>query len=113
MPDGTTTRKICGICGEDCSARPRIKDQQGRYFCKACAEQAAQRRAAPPPPAAAAAEEDALPASFWNDAAAQTTTPCPSCGSPMGQGAVICLSCGRNRQSGRGAKVKVAKAKRE
>jgi hypothetical protein len=114
MPDAPS-KKICGICGQDCSSRPRIKDQQGRYFCKACAEQqAAQRRAAAPPPSPPpATDEDALPASFWTDNPAQATTPCPSCGAPMSQGAVLCLSCGHNTQSGRRAKAKVAKVKVE
>lgn len=120
MADGITSGKICGICGEDCSGRPRIKDQQGRYFCKACAEQAAKQRAAapaapkaaPPPPPAEPAEDEALPASFWNDLPA-AASPCPSCGSPMSQGGVVCMSCGHNVQTGRGAKIKVAKARTE
>ena len=51
--------KICVICGEDCSGRPRIKDPKGHYYCKSCHEKANQRleghraadesaRAAPP-----------------------------------------------------------------
>lgn len=30
--------KTCVICGQDCSKRPRVKDQRGRYYCKACHE---------------------------------------------------------------------------
>ncbi|MCH7849181.1 MAG: hypothetical protein IIB53_12550 [Planctomycetes bacterium] len=46
--------KICVICGEDCSGRPRIKDSKGRYCCKSCHEEALPRKRAPadaaPPP---------------------------------------------------------------
>lgn len=46
--------KICVICGEDCSGRPRIKDSKGRYYCKSCHEEALRRKQAPaeaaPPP---------------------------------------------------------------
>lgn len=35
--------KICTICGDDCSDRPRIKDDSGKYACRDCYEQ---RRAA-------------------------------------------------------------------
>lgn len=46
--------KICVICGEDCSGRPRIKDSKGMYYCKSCHEEALRRKparaeAAPPP----------------------------------------------------------------
>jgi len=37
----TGTEKLCVICGEDCSTRPRIKDKQGRYACRACYERRA------------------------------------------------------------------------
>ncbi|MCA9311974.1 MAG: hypothetical protein KDA21_12255 [Phycisphaerales bacterium] len=47
--------KICVRCHEDCSNRPRVKDPDGRYICKACLEKAlaakrAAEQAAPPPP---------------------------------------------------------------
>lgn len=46
--------KVCVICGEDCSGRPRIKDSKGRYCCKSCHEEALPRKRAPadaaPPP---------------------------------------------------------------
>ncbi len=28
--------KICVLCQQDCHDRPRIRDNEGRYFCKAC-----------------------------------------------------------------------------
>ncbi len=30
-------RKLCRICGEDCSKIPRVTDQHGHYYCQACA----------------------------------------------------------------------------
>jgi hypothetical protein len=32
--------KLCSVCGEDVSARPRTKDKHGRYFCTPCYERA-------------------------------------------------------------------------
>ena len=37
--------KVCVICGEDCSGRPRIKDSNGRYYHKSCHEEALRRKA--------------------------------------------------------------------
>ncbi len=36
--------KICVICGEDCSGRPRTKDRRGRYYCLGCYERARQQQ---------------------------------------------------------------------
>ena len=38
--------KPCGICGQDCAGRPRIKDPKGRYFHEHCYEQARETQAA-------------------------------------------------------------------
>jgi hypothetical protein len=32
--------KICVICHEDCSARPRVKDRAGHYYCQVCYDRA-------------------------------------------------------------------------
>ncbi len=58
--------KICVICGEDCSGRPRTKDPRGHYYCLTCYEQAKHRleqkhaanTAAPPVPQAPTTEAD-------------------------------------------------------
>lgn len=115
MPEGPASAKVCTLCGEDCSSRPRVKDQQGRYFCKSCVDRRAAAKPKAPAPAPPPAEDDsALPASFWSDLpTTSNTSPCPGCGALMSNDAVICLSCGHNRQSGRKAKVKVAKAPRQ
>ncbi len=36
-----TPAKVCIYCRTDCSDRPRVRDRQGRYACRACAESAA------------------------------------------------------------------------
>ena len=108
--------KICGICGRDCSAKPRIKDPKGTYFCRECYEAALQQKhagekpAEPPPeadlnPLALEQEPEILedlvaqaaPAPTSADASAHT---CPKCGAPCGLTAVICTSCGYNLQTG-------------
>src|SRR5262245_38055066 len=54
MASGGTVEKICTLCGEDVSGKPRVKDVRGRYYCKPCAEQAEARARA----ASAIAEPD-------------------------------------------------------
>lgn len=48
--------KTCIVCKQDCTAKPRIKDSQGRYCCKDCADRklAAKAPAASAVPAAVA-----------------------------------------------------------
>jgi len=36
--------KLCVVCGEDCSAKPRVKDETGNYACRECAGAAAQQQ---------------------------------------------------------------------
>ena len=114
--------KICVICHEDCSGRPRKKDSRGRYFCTACYEKAlrAQREKSPelhrqPAPAA----EEHVPAlgmidpDMMIELAAEETEPapipaapmgtynCPGCDQPLPSGTKICVNCGINIDSGR------------
>lgn len=35
---GLPAAKTCIFCGVDCAGKPRVKDERGRYACKACAE---------------------------------------------------------------------------
>ncbi len=115
MPEATSA-KICVKCGTDCSGKPRTKDGQGRYTCKACFDAAAKAakpvaKPAPKPAPAAAPEPDdaAIMASLLESSPSSLTEMCPSCGSGMSQGAVICTICGYNKQTGRAASVKVDK----
>jgi len=43
MTDGAPM-KTCVICGEDCSAHPRVKDAHGHYYCKVCHDSAMARQ---------------------------------------------------------------------
>lgn len=95
--------KICIVCGQDCSDRPRVKDAAGRYCCKACEAARAAARApsvAVPAPASAPAEEgdayDLMPEGLLGDGPA----PCPECGQPILAGSVVCLHCGFDTQKG-------------
>jgi hypothetical protein len=95
--------KICVICRQDCSDRPRIKDPKGRYCCKSCYESArqaaeARREAAAAEPAGfGAADEPPLdPMPLESTAAAA----CPSCGTALPAQAVLCTSCGYDLRTG-------------
>lgn len=60
-----TAPKICVVCGHDCSAKPRVKDHSGRYYCAECHEAARKKAVA----AAAAAAQSARPAAARSGAA--------------------------------------------
>lgn len=112
--------KICTLCGTDCSDRPRIKDAEGRYACKECAERLAAKKPRPerrapssgPPSADPVAQRLSRP---HNDANGQALSmddllgdlnvsddkTCPGCRAPLKPGAVVCIKCGFNCESGR------------
>ncbi len=130
MSQTGATAKVCVICGQDCSGKPRVKDQQGRYSCKSCqeaalkkaaaAKPAAPRPVAKPAPVPAPEPEPAFD-SFDNAAiladlesapdavAISSAETCPACGAPAAPGAMVCLNCGFNKASGKAGKVKVSK----
>lgn len=105
MPAAPTgPAKICIKCAQDCSTKPRTKDSQGRYTCKACADAApAPKRPASPKPAAAIPADDdaAMMAALMADSPADLTENCPSCGSGLVPGSVLCTICGYNKETGR------------
>jgi hypothetical protein len=109
---------MCIACGQDCSNKPRTKDGSGKYTCKECFDKAAAKRAAAPPPqaapkpapklsrpaapiAAAPGEDDVMAALLKDSAPTALTETCPSCGSGMTAGAVVCTICGYNKETGR------------
>lgn len=110
--------KVCVQCGQDCSNKPRTKDPQGRYTCKACFDTLAAnardksvsaKAAVPTPELLPAAEptDDVIMASLLKDSAPATLTEtCPSCGSGLVAGSVVCTICGYNKQTGRTASAK-------
>jgi len=102
--------KICMFCQKDCSALPRVKDPAGRYACRACAEQA-QERAQPAEPQA----DDGFDVFAGLNAqeigieeAAPAGQNCPNCGVVRTPGAVVCMRCGYNQQTGRVISTKAA-----
>lgn len=95
--------KVCGICGEDCSAKPRVKDRRGRYFCKSCAMERAARgddRAGTPNAGRSDArpESATLPIEILEQAREQKG--CPVCMRTLPVGARICVSCGYDVKRG-------------
>ncbi len=124
--------KICLVCGEDVSNKPRTKDAQGRYVCKACVE--AKRASAPasaastksagesaprpktaakPAQVASSGGEDAILAALVDDATKDLGDPCPQCGVAMKKGAAICTRCGFNPEIGKTLRTRVMAAERE
>lgn len=57
----TTSSKICVLCGEDCSYKPRIKDSHGNYYCKTCHQAAEQRQTGRKAPSPQPVEIEAAP----------------------------------------------------
>jgi len=133
MADPTPApKKVCTICGEDCSSKPRVKDRRGHYYCKPCHDAALNKRnenaqqddreaqqamSAPPQVGAASALDDpAEPSELEALLGAEASAPpaassvCPGCGQPLAQGAVLCVNCGYNFQSGQQLSAKVEKA---
>ena len=105
--------KVCVLCGEDCSQRPRVKDRRGRYYCRPCydkAKEAVDARKAleetPPDPELRAEPEpepelEPVPdPEAWMvplEGEAAPAVGCPACGRRMDKGAVICTNCGYTR----------------
>lgn len=143
----TVPAKVCQICYQDCSRKPRTKDGQGRYYCEECLEQKKAEAAllagadpAPGPerkplsPKSKAApslpevdenpfsmgDDEGTPAGFWEQSAAASpasnggsgpvlapaANTCRKCGAGLLPGAVICMSCGFNTQTGKKMKIK-------
>ena len=103
--------KVCKLCGEDCSTRPRVKDAQGSYYCKTChaaaLEQREQREARETDTASQQEADDAYSlldeivaesaaASMASDSSSQQDAiPCPSCGTDVPPAARTILRFGR------------------
>lgn len=117
-------KKPCVICGKDCAGQPRTKDKSGNYYHKACYEKAraqqAARQAEParePPPIIDAEPGGFDPFDDIADSPAVETgsgdaSDCPSCGSAVQAGSVMCMNCGHNLQSGQAVSTKVGKVKK-
>ncbi len=111
----TTAEKPCVICGRDCAGRPRKKDRQGRYACQDCVDARAAKKAGTPQPtrrATSAPEpEPDLMAGLLDGAVENAPTPCTNCAVPMSPDAVMCMSCGYNKATGKSASTAVTKVR--
>lgn len=134
----TISTKTCVLCGVDCTDRPRTKDTKGRYFCKPCFEQALEKkkageRVAIPAGVASgsrtaldgfgddvradfglAGDSPLLDPAFSGSSSSVSAPPivnaCPTCHALLQPGAVVCVKCGTNTQSGRKLSTKRLKA---
>ncbi len=122
--------KVCGLCGEECSNRPRVKDQQGQYYCKACIAEKLRSNKNSGADVAAAAAGGATAAALTDDDAvfdldtadpgarpvpiemldnAEPTRNCPMCFRSMPRDAKICVSCGFDPAKGIQSSTKIVK----
>ncbi len=109
--------KICGICHEDCSDRPRVKDRQGRYFCKTCAMAHAKKPAAAEP----APDDDPYALDDSDPGASplpiemldyvDRSPPCPVCMHSMPPEAKVCVACGYHVEKGIQSSTQIEKTK--
>lgn len=95
--------KICGICGTDCSGKPRVKDARGRYFCRGCAASKAAARTPtdatdPPDFDDLDSGEGFIPIETSQESQPQTS--CPVCMHTLPAGARICVFCGFDAEKG-------------
>lgn len=122
----SSPNKVCRICKQDVSRMARVKDAQGHYYCQPCHDEAARkikagepvvakaRQPGPPPPPRGKPQPDdgfgmlAELADIESSAAALDAGPnCPECGAAMQRGAILCTSCGFNKQIGKKLAVKI------
>lgn len=109
--------KTCVFCGKDCANRPRVKDAQGRYACRDCADARAKSPSrapdvldlvahldAPSEPEIYAIEEPppkpvrppVVPADGIRSMQA-----CPKCGKAILTDQKVCVDCGTDLRSGK------------
>jgi len=119
-----TAEKICVLCGEDCSDRPRTKNLDGQYACKSCVEARRERRPAGADAIAAEGgyelepDADGLGDLAALEAAAEPAAAvanCPGCGTRVAVDQVLCTSCGFDIAAGkaRGTRVREERASTE
>ncbi|MEZ6317445.1 MAG: hypothetical protein R3B49_01635 [Phycisphaerales bacterium] len=113
--------KPCALCGKDCTGQPRLKDAQGRYLHRACAERMQQKQGAKQParpkpakPSASVAggEHAAIMDTLLDEAAANAPEPCPGCGRPIARDSMLCVHCGYNRNTGKSMRTRMLKAEK-
>ena len=124
MADGAT--KTCMFCSADVTNAPRMKDAQGRYACKACADKkmaeaksrgGSSHSATVAVPSAVANYDvahsggmDLADVAKTIKGSVQNSKQCPACSAFIPQEAVICITCGHNTLTGKAAKTRLEKA---
>jgi hypothetical protein len=122
--------KTCIVCGQDCSSRPRVRDEHGRYHCRECydllkeakgfGERAGATGESRGGIGSAAGNDDPLAALgvdlAWDnegkdeggvggginpEVLENALVECPGCGKPEPRNTVICPACGLNWQTGK------------
>lgn len=91
--------KICIYCKTDCSDRPRVRDRQGRYACRACAETASsafERQG----PLAEDVDADILLAPEPEMKREREKVHCPVCLREILPGERLCVSCNYDPATG-------------
>lgn len=119
--------KICEVCKQDVSSKPRVKDAQGRYLCKECAQKLAAKKTAkagepgtgargrPGSAGATGAAIGTLGDDFWKSSMqpGQGATMCPGCSNILAGGSVLCTRCGFDLVKGKVLKTQILKATKE
>lgn len=111
--------KQCVYCAKSCAGQPRIKDADGNYAHKACAEKHQSKQSTPIEEPLDLSPEEPEMSAFLDDLPGPSDAgqdgsmraACPKCGTTIIGESVICMSCGCNLKTGKGTKVAVGKAK--
>lgn len=108
MDQSSERAKICSACGVDCAHQRRVRDASGRYMCGSCYDDRLARQADPEPIGLGVGALDDI--GYDIEPAAEgiaSMATCPGCGRPLEAGAVVCVGCGYNKQSGTMIKARV------
>lgn len=114
MSAGASSEKLCAVCGTDVAGKPRVKNAQGEYLCKGgdCEKTALERAKAPRQARTAPLLSDpdqALMSNLISASPMLNATTCPQCATPVTGGAVVCIRCGCNLQTGKRLKTTVVR----
>jgi len=97
--ESSTGAKVCIYCGQDCSDKPRVRDKQGRYACRACAV-AASKAFEKGGPLADDIDMDILLAPEPELKRERVRIDCPVCFREIRPGETMCVSCNYDSTKG-------------